>query len=124
MELSERLHQLRKEADFSQEYVAEKLEVSRQALSKWENGQANPDINNIKKLSELYGKSTDYILFGEERNPQIVYKEKIIYKEKRGFEKLNSLPRSLRIAFSICIVAITVGVIVPVLFLLFLMVGY
>ena len=65
-ELSERLYELRKEAKYSQEELAGMLNISRQALSKWETGQANPDINNVMKLSKIYHKSTDYILIGEE----------------------------------------------------------
>lgn len=66
MTLSDRLQALRKSQNLSQEQLAEKLDVSRQAISKWESGQANPDINNILKLSDIYEVSTDYILTGKE----------------------------------------------------------
>lgn len=66
MSLSIRLQELRKEANLSQEQLAEKLGLSRQAISKWESEQSNPDINNIIKLSKIYNVSTDYILKGEE----------------------------------------------------------
>lgn len=65
MEIYERLFELRKKANMSQEELAVKLDVSRQAVSKWEAGQANPDIENIMKLSKIYNVSTDFILFGE-----------------------------------------------------------
>lgn len=64
MELNERLRELRKKAGYSQEELAEELNISRQAVSKWENGTANPDINNLIQLAKLYQVSTDYILFG------------------------------------------------------------
>lgn len=64
MQLSERLQDLRKKQNDSQEKLAEKLGVSRQAVSKWESGQGNPDINNIIKICELYNISTDYLLLG------------------------------------------------------------
>ncbi|MGL6198141.1 MAG: helix-turn-helix domain-containing protein [Lachnospiraceae bacterium] len=64
MQLSERLQDLRKRNNDSQEKLAEKLGVSRQAVSKWESGQGNPDINNIIKISGLYNVSTDYLLLG------------------------------------------------------------
>lgn len=64
MELNERLRELRKKAGYSQEELAEELNISRQAVSKWENSTANPDIKNLIQLSELYRVSTDYILFG------------------------------------------------------------
>ena len=111
---------MRKEAGYSQEKLAEMLGISRQALSKWENGQANPDVNNIKKLCEIYNKSSDYILFGKEASPEIVYQEKIVYREKKGFKELYDLPRSFRIVLAICIMAFVVIVVVPSLLLIML----
>ncbi|MDE5939481.1 MAG: helix-turn-helix transcriptional regulator [Lachnospiraceae bacterium] len=64
-ELSARLRQLRKSAGLSQEQLAEALDISRQAVSKWESGVSNPDIQNIIQLGKLYGISTDAILLGE-----------------------------------------------------------
>ena len=82
MTLSDRLQVLRKSHNLSQEQLAEKLNVSRQAISKWESGQANPDINNLLKLSDIYQTSTDYILTGKELNKPIVNEDHIVYKEK------------------------------------------
>lgn len=65
MELYERLAELRKRENLSQEKLAEMLNISRQAVSKWENGASSPDINNIIQLGKLYNVSTDYILLGE-----------------------------------------------------------
>lgn len=65
MELYERLTELRKKNGLSQEKLAELLNISRQAVSKWETGVSNPDINNIIQLGKLYGVSTDYILLGK-----------------------------------------------------------
>lgn len=62
MTVSSRLQKLRKKNGYSQEELAEKLGVSRQAISKWENEQGYPDMKNVIKLSELYGVSTYYIL--------------------------------------------------------------
>lgn len=70
MTMAERLQRLRKEHHFSQEQLAEKLQVSRQAVSKWENGQTAPDLNNIIAMSNLYEVTTDYILIGRERSPK------------------------------------------------------
>ena len=63
-DLSERLRQLRKNAGLSQEQLAERLDISRQAVSKWEAGSSSPDIHNIVQLGKLYGISTDSILLG------------------------------------------------------------
>lgn len=52
----------RKQSGMTQEQVAEKLGVSRQAVAKWENGESLPDIENIIALSDLYGTSVDYLV--------------------------------------------------------------
>ena len=62
MNLSEKLIALRKENSWSQEDFAEKLEVSRQAVSRWENGTALPDAQNILRISKLFNVSADYLL--------------------------------------------------------------
>lgn len=118
MTLSDRLQELRKTHNLSQEQLAEKLDISRQAISKWESGQANPDINNLLKLSNIYEVSTDYILLGKETDSQIVVEEKIIYEEKKGFKKLHDLPSFIKIALTIFIIAIGVFVVIPILFVL------
>lgn len=64
MELAQRLQLLRKNANYSQEQLAELLGISRQAVSKWESGQGKPEADNIIKLAELYQVSTDHILLG------------------------------------------------------------
>lgn len=69
-ELSERLRQLRKNAGLSQEQLAETLDISRQAVSKWESGTTSPDIHNIVQLGKLYGVSTDSILLGDFSVPE------------------------------------------------------
>ncbi|MCQ4022745.1 MULTISPECIES: helix-turn-helix domain-containing protein [unclassified Ruminococcus] len=56
------LKNLRKKHNLSQEKLAEKLGVSRQAVAKWENGDALPDIMNCQKLSELYRISIDELI--------------------------------------------------------------
>lgn len=66
MTVADRLYELRKNKKKSQEEVADLLDVSRQAISKWESGQTNPDLNNIIKICEIYGVSTDYLLNGTE----------------------------------------------------------
>ena len=67
MDIAQRLQELRKKAGYSQEQVAELMELSRQAVSKWESGQGKPDVDNIVKLTEVYHVSADYILLGIEQ---------------------------------------------------------
>lgn len=62
MSLQEKLVSLRKEKGLSQLEVAESVNVSRQAISKWEVGTAVPSIDNLKSLSALYGVSVDTLL--------------------------------------------------------------
>ncbi|MDE6123995.1 MAG: helix-turn-helix domain-containing protein, partial [Eubacterium sp.] len=52
MKFDENLRNLRKEKDLSQEYLAEKMGVSRQTISKWENGTAMPDLKKLTELAE------------------------------------------------------------------------
>ncbi len=62
MKLSEKILSLRKQSGMSQEELAEKLNVSRQAISRWEVGSAQPDAGNILQLSKLFGVTCDYLL--------------------------------------------------------------
>ncbi|MCL2519139.1 MAG: helix-turn-helix domain-containing protein [Oscillospiraceae bacterium] len=62
MNLSEKIQNLRKGNNLSQEELGEKLGVSRQSVSKWESGLAMPEIENLIILSEIFGVSTDYLL--------------------------------------------------------------
>lgn len=61
----EYLKNLRKENKFSQEQLAEKLNISRQSISKWEQGTSTPDIENFAKLAQLYNVSVDSLINGE-----------------------------------------------------------
>lgn len=62
MRLSDKIVRLRKEKGWSQETLAEKLNVSRQAVSRWEGATAQPDASNILQLSKLFGVTADYLL--------------------------------------------------------------
>ncbi|MBQ4101472.1 MAG: helix-turn-helix domain-containing protein [Oscillospiraceae bacterium] len=69
IEIANRLVRLRKEKGYSQEELAEKLGLSRQAISKWERAEASPDTDNLILLSRLYGISLDELLFTEDEIP-------------------------------------------------------
>ncbi|MEA5144401.1 MAG: helix-turn-helix transcriptional regulator [Oscillibacter sp.] len=62
MKLSDKILMLRKQSGISQEELADKLNVSRQAISRWEMGSAQPDANNILQISKLFSVTTDYLL--------------------------------------------------------------
>lgn len=65
MSLGQRLIKLRKSKQLSQEEVAEKLNVTRQTISKWETDQSSPDFDKILPLCELFEISTDELLTGK-----------------------------------------------------------
>lgn len=64
--LGERIVALRKEMNLSQEALAEQIGVSRQAISKWERGEASPDIQNLSALAETFGLTLDEFVHAEE----------------------------------------------------------
>ena len=66
MNIGDRIRNLRKEKNLSQEEVAEELQISRQSVSKWESGQSVPEISKVIQLSDLLGVSTDDLLRGTE----------------------------------------------------------
>ncbi len=90
MSLGERLFELRKTKNLTQDEVAEKLNVTRQTVSKWETNQSTPDFDKILPLCELYDISTDELLKGEkqERTEENNYnnKEK---KNKDDYENMT-----------------------------------
>ena len=66
--LSEKLYQLRKNSGLSQEQLAEQLNVSRQAISKWESGTAVPESEKLITISNYFGVSVDYLLKDDEED--------------------------------------------------------
>lgn len=76
IEIANRLVNLRKEKGLSQEQLAEKIGVSRQAVSKWERSEASPDTDNIILLARLYNISLDELLRTEDEIPVAVEPEK------------------------------------------------
>ena len=70
MKLSEKIIRLRKGRGLSQEELAERLGVSRQAVSRWESGTALPDAGNLRQISRLFEVSADYLLDEERESPE------------------------------------------------------
>ena len=92
MTFSEKIINLRKVHGWSQEDIAEKLNVSRQAISRWENDSALPDALNILQISKLFGVTTDYLLnddYTSDKDIPVVKnatqeKDNIVFKKKQG----------------------------------------
>ncbi len=81
MEIGNKLNQLRKLSGMTQEQLAEKLNVSRQTISKWESGSTSPDLESIVKVSKLFHVSLDDLLMegdtgvGNENNEQVTLED-------------------------------------------------
>ena len=83
MNMADKIKCLRKNKGLSQEELADKVGVSRQAVSKWESEQSTPDIEKIIIMSELFEVTTDYILKGIE--PVSMTNKKTMYSLYLGF---------------------------------------
>lgn len=66
MEFREKLQELRKQEKWTQEQLAERIHISRAAVSKWESGRGFPNIEALKNLARVFGVSVDQLLSGEE----------------------------------------------------------
>ena len=67
MNIGKRLKDARIESGYTQEQVAEQLDVSRQTISSWENGRTFPDIGSVVSLSDIYDVSLDVLIKGDEK---------------------------------------------------------
>lgn len=76
MLLNEQITQLRKQKKLSQEELAAALQISRQAVSKWENGVSNPDTENLIRLAEIFEVDVN-VLIGSQITPENAPEEKI-----------------------------------------------
>lgn len=70
MILADKIIELRRKSGMSQEELAEKLNVSRQSVSKWESAASIPDLTRILEMSRLFGVTTDYLLKDEAESPE------------------------------------------------------
>lgn len=73
--IGKKLYDLRKQSGFTQDYVAEKLGVSAQAVSKWENDIACPDIMTLPNIAELYGITIDELFKNDEVQSNVKYEK-------------------------------------------------
>ncbi len=101
MNIGEKIYNLRKKKNMSQEELASVLNVSRQTISKWETGESNPDIDKIVPLCNFFEISTDEFL----KDRDIVY-EKNLTKEKKKNKALT---------FSLCLIIFGVMMILVIL---------
>ncbi len=115
--IGDRISSLRKEMNLSQEGLAEKVGVSRQAISKWERGEATPDIYNLNGLAEVFGMSIDEIV-SEVMSDAVPRKPKIV-----GMELKKRAENFIMIGVAILIISVFTFVVLPfqdeVLFVIF-----
>ena len=107
MTIGNRIRSLRKELNYSQEYIAEQLNVSRQAVSKWEKDISKPDTNNIIQLANLLNSTVEYIASGKKENTEEVYnskeKKKLSKKQKKNIIITATIISILITCFSVII---------------------
>ena len=112
MILADKIIRLRKKNGWSQEELSEKMQVSRQAVSKWEGAQTIPDLEKILMLSSLFGVTTDYLLkdeieeeeFTDESNTSV---KRITLAQANDFlEWRKSASVRIAIATFLCVIAV------------------
>ncbi len=87
MELGKQIKKYRNELGLSQDALAEKIYVSRQTISNWENDKNYPDVNSLVLLSEVFKVSIDNLIKGDVE----IMKEQVNAEDKREFEKLSQV---------------------------------
>ena len=99
LETANRLYELRKQQGLSQEELAEKLGVSRQAVSKWERSEASPDTDNLIALAKIYGLTLDELVFGQRQAEQTEEtsnnQEEPMSEEKKETHKVDIGPMGI-----------------------------
>lgn len=104
MTLSNKLFTLRKKSGMNQEELAERLDVSRQAISKWENGESLPEITKLKMIADIFSVTTDFLL--DDTKDEFIRAEFTENDEKktafdRIFDKADEILGRLRIPLGI-----------------------
>lgn len=105
MAIGNRLYNLRKEKNISQEELANALDVSRQTISKWETGESTPDFNKICPLCEYFGITSDELLSG---------KQNIVEAKKE--DKKAKFARNLAISVGLYIFSLVAIILLSALF--------
>ena len=115
MILADKIILQRKKKGWSQEELAERMDVSRQAVSKWEMAQSTPDLDKILLMSELFGVSTDYLLKDDiEDSPSpdaepepIILKRRVTAAEANAFlEYRERASRRIALGVYLCILSV------------------
>lgn len=89
IKVANRLQELRKKNGYSQEDLADELGVSRQAVSKWERGDASPDTDNLIALSKIYNVTLDELINGEDEY-KVNENDYVNFKKEENSKNLKS----------------------------------
>ena len=95
MNMADRIQYLRKTKGISQEELADKVGVSRQAVSKWESEQSTPELEKVIIMSDYFGVTTDYILKGIARSSENEPPRFVLSECLRNRICLESKPRPI-----------------------------
>lgn len=102
MEVSEKILKLRKANNMTQEELAEKLNVSRQSISKWESGQTIPELEKLVSMSEVFHVTTDYLLKPSELD-ELSIKTEMLEKKQEELSRENARQREKRHCILCCV---------------------
>jgi len=106
MTIGEKIYNLRKLAELSQESLAEKLDVSRQTVSKWERDECQPELDKVIAVCKLFNISTDELLI-DKKQPKInATLQDIVDRNQQARKKKNAV---MVFIFSLVLMLITVG---------------
>ena len=107
MEIGKKLKEARLHRDLTQEVIAEKLNVSRQTISNWENEKSYPDIISVIELSNLYSISLDDLLKGDDAMMEHLQESTNVVKSNQ------KLLRAIILNIIVVILLVTLGMLLP-----------
>lgn len=126
MEFHNRLYQLRKQKGFSQEELANRLNTSRQTISKWENGESTPDLEKLVAISDLFEISLDELVLGrvaETGNQSMKASDTAETMKDRVFTSDNRRKIKKVLKAAVVIVGILVGIDIISMMIYFILYG-
>ncbi|MBE6992794.1 MAG: helix-turn-helix transcriptional regulator [Ruminococcaceae bacterium] len=112
MTFADNLQRIRKNAGFTQEELAERMEVSRQAVSKWESGQTFPELDKLIRMAEMFNCSLDELVRGEDSAAAV---SKISAEEEAAFAGYCGVKMKLARSITLGVFLILLGVTLIVL---------
>ena len=96
--IGKNISKFRKEQEMTQDQLAERLHVTRQAVSNWENGKAQPDVETLEQLAECFGVSVEMLIYGrnETQNNSVVIEKTV----KKGIDESVAVGIALAVVIS------------------------